>query len=209
MSAFYGIYLAEPWCSTMVDLIRIVCDPTVDERCHITLRGPYKREKRDQRRLWSRLGDQMIDLVGLGNFFQANQNTIFIRVELADSDIIWKPHYPDSPAHITIYDGRDAEFAHKLFGSLFYTFDFQATVRTGGMLLLQDKAHPFADDLLLDSELTQLGTSVREISSDISHNRRIELATIAAARLRMLLDMYGRIKDSSDVEEQHQQIWET
>jgi hypothetical protein len=54
-------------------------------------------------------------VVGTGNFFNEFQNTVFLRCEADFLSEIWrKRDYAFNP-HITLYDGKDSNFARDLF----------------------------------------------------------------------------------------------
>ena len=64
-----------------------------------------------------------IKVMGVGNFFIDNQNTVFLRCEEKEElYTIWKTKedktYREFHPHITIYDGDDRMFAKKLFETI-------------------------------------------------------------------------------------------
>lgn len=56
----------------------------------------------------------------VGNFFDYGQNTVFFKCDdNKNLRKIWKKKgYKDFKPHITLYDGKNKEFAQKLFGKL-------------------------------------------------------------------------------------------
>ncbi len=59
-----------------------------------------------------------VSVVGVGNFFESGQNTVFLRCGSEFLKKHWsKKDFGFNP-HITIYDGPSREFAEKLYSSL-------------------------------------------------------------------------------------------
>ena len=61
-----------------------------------------------------------IDVIGVGNFFTENQNTVFLKcADKIELKQIWESKenktYKEFHPHITIYDGDDKKYAKSLF----------------------------------------------------------------------------------------------
>src|SRR5262249_44126802 len=143
-------------------------------------------------------------LVGIGEFFSPKQNTVFLRVRLPNDDVIWKPHYPNSPAHMTLYDGKDKHLAHLLYEKLKPIFDFEASLRTSGMLKLQDELPLLPYNQLLRSlfaDFTHLGDEPVELwSQNLDAEQRVELASVAARHLKNLFYEHDRVTSLQSVD---------
>lgn len=122
MSYFYGVYPNNEGFKVFLSLIRYIAEPDAIRFGHITLRGPYER-KLDSTKL-AALNAMIRDrpTVHLTNpieFFEQNQNTVAINVEIdALRDLWYKPHYPMGLAHITLYDGASRSDAARLLDVL-------------------------------------------------------------------------------------------
>jgi 2'-5' RNA ligase len=121
---FFVIYLHDETIRSILDLMRIVADNRQRNFAHITVKGPY------QNRLQKKLDDdnetikgKEIKVLGVGNFFSDNQNTVFFKCEdRKELYSIWKTKeektYKDFHPHITIYDGDNKQFANELFDTI-------------------------------------------------------------------------------------------
>lgn len=119
MRRFYGVYLESEAISTVLDLIRFLGEPDGIRLSHITLRGPYgdkiKKSNLDRFNDDPRY-DWLIDLVEPQTFFTVRQSTVVIAVDLRTLEgLVYKPDFPDSTPHITLYDGPDRAFATELY----------------------------------------------------------------------------------------------
>jgi len=121
---FFVIYLGDEKLQSLVDAMRIVADPKQRNISHITVKGPYNTA---QKELLNRdnliIRGEHINVLGAGNFFDDNQNTVFLKcMDEEKLYTIWKSKevrtYRNYHPHITIYDGKDSEFAHELCDKL-------------------------------------------------------------------------------------------
>jgi len=122
MKRFYGIYLKSEAISTVLDLIRFIGEPDAIRLSHITLRGPYtsKINPLTLRNINENpIFDWTVTLLGPRTFFSTKQSTVLIAVDLGSLDrLVYKPDFPDSLPHITLYDGPDRNFASSLYDLL-------------------------------------------------------------------------------------------
>ena len=67
---------------------------------------------------------ETINISAVDNFFEFNQNTVFFKIDENEKlRKIWKKvTYNDFKPHITIYDGKDRQYAIKLFNALRHNF---------------------------------------------------------------------------------------
>jgi hypothetical protein len=133
MRHFYGIYLKHEAVATVLDLIRFVGEPDAIRLSHVTLRGPYKSNI--SKRMLCKINNDptlewMVTLVGPRTFFSDRQSTVVVEVDLGSlSRLVYKPDYPDSLPHITLYDGRNRQFAAALYALLAkYIWDWPVRV---------------------------------------------------------------------------------
>lgn len=123
---FYVIYPADEKIRMYINAIRVFADPEHRTEAHITIRGPYIRQlSKNKIESFSKIIDgEEIKIIGIGNFFDSNQNTVYFKCEKnQDVEKIWKKStYPDYNPHITIYNGSDRKFAVELFETLSKNF---------------------------------------------------------------------------------------
>lgn len=111
------LYIHDEIVSPHLELLRNICEPTSRAKPHVTVRF--------FRKIVMPLGHlsntvEFIDLLAPGAFFDENSTrenrTVFIRCQADDLlHLEYKPLFPTSEFHITVYDGTDDEFARKLF----------------------------------------------------------------------------------------------
>jgi hypothetical protein len=128
MKIFYVLHIREKALADCIDAIRFICNPGEKQRAHMTVRGPYQR-RINVTAISRRIVGDTISIDGVGNFFDAGQNTVFFHCSAPELKNVWsKPHYPFNP-HITLYDSSSREFAKKLYaviGKYNYSLSFQA-----------------------------------------------------------------------------------
>jgi hypothetical protein len=119
MSTFYGTYIKNNALSVVFDLIRFVAEPDNIRFSHITLRGPYKF-------LLSQAAldsiNYKIDRVPFVEtirpelFSSSKQSTVVILIDLHSlAEVVYKPDFPNSVPHLTMYDAGDPGFARELY----------------------------------------------------------------------------------------------
>jgi len=121
---FFVIYLHNETIKTILDGMRLIADPLQRNFSHITVKGPYRNIQKKRLNEDSKLiRGKEITVLGAGNFFVDNQNTVFLRCEEKQELYeIWKTKeektYKEFHPHITIYDGHDRIFANKLYETI-------------------------------------------------------------------------------------------
>jgi len=128
----YVLYIKDNVVGPCLHLIRLVCNPDASARPHITIRYPVDRLQ-DNLALYVNTCVDDIDIVepgifGLGNTKPVRNYTVFVK---CNSDILetisYKPDFPDSIFHVTLYEGRYLEFAEKILQVL-HRFSWGFTV---------------------------------------------------------------------------------
>lgn len=121
---FFVIYLHDDTIKAVLDGMRLIADPFQRNFSHITVKGPYRNIQKKRLTEDSKLiQGKTIKVLGAGNFFVDNQNTVFLRCEdKQELYTIWKTKeektYGEFHPHITIYDGDDRLFAKNLFDTI-------------------------------------------------------------------------------------------
>ncbi len=119
MPTAYVLYIVDNIVGPCLHLIRSVCNPESTSRPHITVRYPIDR-LHDNLTAYRKVSIDKIDIAESGTFSledtkPARNHTVFVKCH---SDILeslsYKPNYPDSIFHITLYDGSSLEFAKQL-----------------------------------------------------------------------------------------------
>ena len=142
MLYFYGVYLQNTEISTALDLVRFLGEPDSIRFSHITLRGPYQKRLNKH---WLREinGDPQyewkIKLLEPGTFFSTGQTTVFLKVDLCSlHEIFHKPDFPGGLPHLTVYDGKDLDFAKEL-SELLSMYEWRREVRVTRLRLIERK----------------------------------------------------------------------
>ncbi len=119
MRTAYVLYITDDIVGPCLHLIRSVCNPESRSRPHVTVRYPVDRLQ-DNLTAVQNLTIDEIDIVEPGAFGLEDTNTTQTRTVFVkcNSDVLeaqsYKPDYPDSIFHITLYEGRSLEFAKQL-----------------------------------------------------------------------------------------------
>ena len=114
MRVFYVVAIEDDYLRSLLDGIRVLCDPREKHHAHITVRGPYEQRYHfhAQNRL---LQNSEVQVSGPGCFFGERQNTVFLKCESKVLEKVWyKPDYPAYTPHLTIYNGVSRAFAEQL-----------------------------------------------------------------------------------------------
>ncbi len=113
------LYISDDIVGPCLHLIRRVCNPESNSRSHVTVRYPIDRLQGNLTAVQN-LTIDMIDIVEPGAFGLEDDNPTEIRTVFVkcNSDLLeaqsYKPDYPDSIFHITLYGGRSLDFAQQL-----------------------------------------------------------------------------------------------
>ena len=117
MAKRYFIFLyPEPGrLKSFLDLAIFLLNPREKWPAHVTVAGPFPNKNRF--RLTNRRFEKTVFGLGVGNFFQYQSGTVYIRVGFEEREGVWrKPDFQGQPIpHMTLFDGPDMEFARKVF----------------------------------------------------------------------------------------------
>lgn len=118
---FFVIYFKNEEIKQVLNGLRLVADPSQNNIAHLTVKGPYvskqlKKLNEDKKLIEGKF----IDVIGVGNFFSENQNTVFLKcADKIELKQIWETKeiktYKEFHPHITIYDGKDKKYAKNLY----------------------------------------------------------------------------------------------
>src|SRR5690349_19434508 len=117
MKVFYVIYIKDKLLRTIIDGIRILANPLEKQKAHITVRGPYYQSYRltEKNEI---IKHTKINIHGIATFFNEKQNTIYLKVKNSSEALknVWKKDFYKGAfnPHLTLYDGRDEQFAESL-----------------------------------------------------------------------------------------------
>lgn len=112
---FYVLYVPDPVLRTLLDSIRLICNPQEKLKSHVTVRGPYSRRLGSLKEINQQIRGQSVQVLGTGSFESARQNTVFLHCRADFLVRVWKkPDYPDYNPHLTLYDGTSRHFADAL-----------------------------------------------------------------------------------------------
>ena len=127
---FYVIGIADHLVRNCLNAMRLLAEPSSKGDAHITIRGPYER-KINVKPFERIVAGTTVSVIGAGSFFCEGQSTVFLRCGFPEIEMVWhKPNYVEINAHITIYDGKDRDFASTLLSHLSFRrlyFSFPAT----------------------------------------------------------------------------------
>lgn len=119
MPTAYVLYIADNVVGPCLHLIRRVCDPQSSSTPHITVRYPIDRVKNNLT-LYQNASFDEIDIVEPGTFDLENtkpsqKHTVFVECKSDKLEALsYKPNFPSSIFHITVYYGRSLEFTKQL-----------------------------------------------------------------------------------------------
>jgi 2'-5' RNA ligase len=113
---FFVIYCEDSNLSTILDGIKLIANPEQGSKTHMTVRGPYTSRNNlgHFHKSWNNvIHGENIEIEGIDKFFNQNQNTVFFRCQETEKlKSIWKKfNYNEFHPHITVYDGKDRDFA--------------------------------------------------------------------------------------------------
>jgi len=126
------LYIDDDTVGPHLELLRNVCEPSSTSRPHVTVR--YFDKLNSIREEHFGVNISCVDLIEPGDFApddaaSGGHRTVYIRCESEELDALdYKPDYPRSELHITLYDGKSTEFAAALL-QVVKTFDWGFRVR--------------------------------------------------------------------------------
>ena len=121
---YFALFLDnENYIIQCLSLIRYVCKPNSRLLPHITLRVAQESLMNDQiDKYFNTFNVKYLDLIKPGVFnFESNSQPLIVYMLCGSSDLEvaqYKPDFPFSKLHITLYEGDDKEFAKNLLALL-------------------------------------------------------------------------------------------
>ena len=135
---YFGVTFKDDRVDALFDLARLVLEPEFSRKTHITLRGPYRTKPKNTSK-WFDHDVGSVTLSRPGNFFQADQNTVFIRCEIPFVKDIWhKPDYQQGTPHLTLYDGDSRRFAWMIMNEL-RKYEWNLTLKSSKLQIISSK----------------------------------------------------------------------
>ena len=118
---YYALFLdATNYIEKCLTLIRFICNPSSRSLPHITMRIADKAD--DDELIFNQIKNVKVDqlnLIEVGAFNIEEQRppyVVYINCESSDIEHLeYKPDFPWSNMHITMYKGNDLNFAQKVF----------------------------------------------------------------------------------------------
>src|SRR5437764_15252189 len=103
MRIFYAAYLLEEPYATLINAIRLLCEPSEKHLAHLTIRGPYDEPlpAAEVDEINKSIRGASIHVLG-GTFFDPTQSTVYLACSASYLPLVWdKPDYDYQP-HITL-----------------------------------------------------------------------------------------------------------
>ncbi len=102
---------------TLLNAAILLADPSEKTPVHVTVSGPFSARPRHKAGQ-NHVAGEKISVIGVDRFVGAKQSTVFLECGFPSARGIWnKKDYGFKP-HLTIFDGKDIEFADRLYGRL-------------------------------------------------------------------------------------------
>jgi len=112
---FWAVFVEDEGIRNALDAIRYISNPDAKYSAHITVKGPTNTYSEPDVAEYEAEQFQ-ISVVGVGRFFNKNQNTVYLHCGFPAMRRFWdKKDFPGGIPHITIYDGVSREFAEEIY----------------------------------------------------------------------------------------------
>jgi hypothetical protein len=115
----YAIKIQDVEISSILNFVKLLCAPTSKTEIHLSVRGPYKSPLKSEKlsKYNKIIKNSEISIIDFANFFSENQNTVFLKCEGEELKKVWKKttYLHEYNPHLTLYDGRNKEFANTLY----------------------------------------------------------------------------------------------
>lgn len=163
--------LAGPWLSA----IRQVSDAKSRSDPHITVRYPIDRIAREIIRTDAPLALEAIDITGPGTFGGSDRKVLFLSCHSESLEAVrYKPQFPDSIFHLTLYEGPATDFALQLEQAL-NEFPWQLVVRVpSGTKLVEIPVGPGARTKRADRFTPEALSALSQLDRRITTSRDVE-----------------------------------
>ncbi len=136
MPSAYVLYLNDEVAAPAFELLRRVCQPRSRSLPHVTVRYPIRRQDLNRLAIYdsAQVGSLILSAPGSFPSFDAADplvapRTVYLQCESNELEsLVYKPDYPDSVFHLTIYDGKPSEFS-RLVAEQLRAFPWQLEIK--------------------------------------------------------------------------------
>ncbi len=123
MATAYVLMLDDAVLAPRLELMRRVCEPDTNSKPHITVRYPVRLVDMKDVAAYSDTVISSIRVADPGAFgldgHEGGRCAVFLRCESDALEVLsYKPNYPDTVFHLTVYEGSDVAFGRKLLKTL-------------------------------------------------------------------------------------------
>lgn len=188
----YVLYLNDNIVGPSFELIRNICDPKLNSKPHITIRYPINKLRENDLSAYKTVKIREIEIreagaFGLDDPIPSRNYTVFLNCA---SDVLetlsYKPDYPDSVFHITLYNNKSLVFARQLLNVLQgFKWGFTVTLpKNTGLTQIEIGSHRSKKSTNMRIYPSRLASLFGQITSEklnrayidsLSDKRRIEL----------------------------------
>lgn len=198
MADIYVLYLEDSLVSRALSLIRRLCDPQSRSKPHVTVYGPVRTRELPKALQGTKFKELYFEKVG--EWETGSRHTIFIKCNLGEQQVFhYKPDYPQSVPHITLYDGPLTKWSSDVS-------KLCQEIKTGGRIA-------FSEEISLTRKTIGAGPSQNtpqikenELFRNLFPQRNIDelsLETTAGERVRMLSEVIKFL--NRNLEDDHRQ----
>ena len=184
---FNTAYLGDREVVPLLNAMIYVARPAEKDSAHITFQGPFFSPSEAESMLPHDLVGAAVGVEGVANFFEHGQQTIFLKCSSPSIFKYW--HKPDGflTQHITLYDGRNADFAMRLF-DCFRRYDWSLKLYVDRVATVRSVKGQYRPDLLNSIERPLLEEFV---GTSFDHSRFVEMNDVE--RLNLIERMCARL----------------
>lgn len=145
---FLALYLPDGLPARALDVVRVLVDPLVRHRAHVTVRGPYRAPPLDPDDWGAVVAGEPCAIGGVAHFWSGRQSTVYLMVDAPALELAWhKPDYPEYAPHLTIYNDRERAVAARVSALLgTYPPRLGFTMAALAPLVSGDPARPYLAD---------------------------------------------------------------
>jgi adenine-specific DNA-methyltransferase len=200
MPSAYVLYITDDTVGPCLELIRNICDPKSDSEPHITVRYPINKLRENDLSVYQTVKISEIRICEAGAFglddpSPGRNRTVFLNCASDELETLsYKPNYPDSVFHVTLYDDKSLVFAKQLLKVL-QRFKWNFTVplpKSTGLTQIEIGKHRSKKAKKTRIYPPRLVSLFRQITSEklnpvyidgLSDKRRLELVYAISAYL--------------------------
>lgn len=204
MGFAYLLYLNDSLASPVLELMRRICQPKSRSLPHITVRYSARKQGKEDLYIYETTVVRSVDLDSAGAFPSSRElhdtdialrglpKTVFLGLASAQLEsLVYKPKYPDSMFHVTVYDGAPSPFSAELFALLStYAWNLRIQLPQGTRLTRigtgVDAAKPVTTAPILSSGATDLWLTLsngRDALLELSDTQKLRYVDALAALL--------------------------